>query len=300
MPVQLARDSLISSITGFLSGYDAETLTRVRVALETAIDAAGGAALDALSERLERSGEDWTYYPADALARRLHHVIAAQLLDPASGLSGEAHLADITGRPVVIFANHLSYSDANLLEILLHRGGFIQLADRLTVMAGPKVYSSTKRRFSSLCFGTIKTPQNAGRSSEEAVMNPRDVARAARRSIEMAHERLARGDALLVFAEGTRSRTRGMQQMLSGVARYLDVADAMVLPVGITGTDGLFPVGDETVHTVAIHATIGRPVFVEALRRQAGGDRRRMMDLVGDAIARLLPPEYRGVYADGS
>jgi 1-acyl-sn-glycerol-3-phosphate acyltransferase len=300
MAVQLARDSLISSITGFLSGYDAGTLARVRQALETEIDGAGAAALDALGKRLDRSAEDWTYYSPDTLARRLHHVIAAQLLDPASGLRGEEQLARVAGRPVVIFANHLSYSDANLFEILLHRGGFVDLADRLTVMAGPKVYSSTKRRFSSLCFGTIKTPQNAGRSSEEAVMNARDVARAARRSIDMAHERLACGDALLVFAEGTRSRTRGMQQMLSGVARYLDAGETMVLPVGITGTDGLFPVGDETVHTVAIRAHIGCALSVDTLRRQADGDRRRMMHLVGDAIARLLPPEYRGVYADGS
>jgi len=62
----------------------------------------------------------------------------------------------------------------------------------LTVVAGPKVYSSLRRRFSSLCFSTIKTPQSSAVSSEDAVMNAREVARAARQSIDVAHERLFR------------------------------------------------------------------------------------------------------------
>ena len=119
------------------------------------------------------------------------------------------------------------------------------MSDRLTVIAGPKVYSSLRRRFSSLCFGTIKTPQSSAVSSEEAVMNAREVARAARQSIDMAHERLFRGDALLVFAEGTRSRTREMQQTLTAVTRYFDFPDVWVLPAGITGTEAMFPIGDD-------------------------------------------------------
>ena len=67
-------------------------------------------------------------------------------------------------------------------------------------------------------------------------MNPRDVARAARQSINVALDRLAQGDALLVFAEGTRSRSRDMQQMLAGAARYLECSGAWILPVGLTGT----------------------------------------------------------------
>ena len=39
--------------------------------------------------------------------------------------------------------------------------------DRLTVVAGPKVYSSLRRRFSSLCFGTIKTAQSNTISTED-------------------------------------------------------------------------------------------------------------------------------------
>ena len=184
-----------------------------------------------LSAQLATTGADWDYYPSNALARRIHRVLADQLLDGRSNVVGLENVARAAGKRVVIFANHLSYSDANLIEVLLSRGGAASLADRLTVVAGPKVYSSLQRRFSSLCFGTIKTPQSSARSSEDAVMNPREVARAARRSIEIANDRLRRGETLLVFAEGARSRTRGMQQMLAGRvplprrARHVGAAD---------------------------------------------------------------------------
>ena len=170
------------------------------------------------------------------------------------------------------------------------------MCDRLTVIAGPKVYSSLKRRFSSLCFGTIKVPQSSGVSSEDAVMDPREVARAARRSIEIAHERLRLGDALLVFAEGTRSRTRGMQPMLAGVTRYLEVPDTTVLPVGIVGTEALFPIDDDALHPVRVEVRVGAPIAAHEVRERCAGDRQAMMDEIGRAIAALLPPEYRGAY----
>jgi 1-acyl-sn-glycerol-3-phosphate acyltransferase len=296
----IGRDPLIAAITTFLSGQDAHTLAAIRVALERELDAAGPDALVRLGERLATAGADWDFYPADPLARRIHHVLADRLLEPDSALFGVEHLAAVAGKPVVIFANHLSYSDANLLEVLLHRAGGAALADRLTVVAGPKVYSSLKRRFSSLCFGTIKTPQSSGLSTEDAVMNAREVARAARRSIDIAHERLRLGDALLVFAEGTRSRTSGLQQMLTGVTRYLDCPGTCVLPVGITGTEALFPIGDDTLHPVKAVTRVGRPIQASALRERTGRDRRLVMDVVGLAIAELLPPEYRGAYADNA
>ena len=137
----------------------------------------------------------------------------------------------------------------------------------MTVIAGPKVYSSLKRRFSSLCFGTIKTPQSRALSTEDAVMNTREVARAARRSIDIAHERLRQHDALLVFAEGTRSRTKGLQPMLPGVTRYLDGPETWILPVGIIGTEALFPVGDDTLHPVQCITRIGPPIAAARLRR---------------------------------
>jgi len=199
---------------------------------------------------------------------------------------------------VVIFSNHLSYSDANCVEVLLHRAGS-PLAGRLTAVAGPKVYSSLKRRFSSLCFGTIKTPQSSALSSEDAVMSPREVARAARQSIDVANERLRAGDALLVFAEGTRSRTYGLQPLLAGATRYLDAPEIWILPVGFTGTEALFPVGGETLHSVRTVARFAAPIKARVLRDRAGDDRRLIMDTIGVAIAALLPPDFKGAYGNG-
>ncbi len=292
------REALVGAIMAFLTGLDPRDLDAIRGALEREVDRAGLAAVAELKRRLDAPDDHWSYYPPDPLARRIHHLLADRLLHPGSSLSGIEHVTAVAGAPVVAFANHLSYADANLLEILLERSGGSALAGRLTALAGPKVFASRRRRFSSLCFGTIKVPQNADLSSGEAVMSPREVAIASRQSIDAALDRVRRGDALLLFGEGTRSRTRGMQPLLIGVARYLEDVDVCVLPIGIVGTDDLFPVGDEALHPARIILKIGPPLAVGALRTAAGGDRRVMMDAIGLAIAALLPEAYRGVYAD--
>jgi 1-acyl-sn-glycerol-3-phosphate acyltransferase len=290
------RESLISAIATFLDGHDPQVLAELRASLEREIDAAGPDALAQLSARLSSEADAWTYYAPDPLARRIHHVLAERILHPGSAFDGLEHVHAVAGKPVVVLANHLSYSDANLLEILLTRFGGGELADRLVAVAGPKVYSSLKRRFSSLCFGTVRVPQSSELSTEDAVMNPREVARAARKSINAADDRLRRGDAVLVFAEGRRSRTTGMQPLLAGVTRYLEVPGTWILPVGITGTETLFPIGDEALHPVQIVARAGAPIDAAALSERCGGDRQKMMDTIGRAIAALLPSEYKGTY----
>ena len=63
-------------------------------------------------------------------------------------------------RPVFLVVNHLSYVDANVLDALLVSSGQRAVADRMTVLVGPKVYMHPVRRLASLCFGAIKIPQS--------------------------------------------------------------------------------------------------------------------------------------------
>ena len=169
-PAGSTREVLIAAILDFLAGQDLLTLDDIRVALVREIDGAGPAALVTLKERLT-TDHGWGYYSPDPLARQIHHVLAHRFLLPDSQVIGTDHLATVMTAPVAICSNHLSYADANVVEVLLQRSGAGALANRLTAIAGPKVFTDRQRRFSSLCFGTVKVPQSTDVSSEEAVLS---------------------------------------------------------------------------------------------------------------------------------
>lgn len=292
-------EALIEAILGFLTDLELLTLAEIEKALRREIDAAGPAALLALNERLA-SNDGWDYYPPDPLSRRIHHLLAGHFLASGSELRGGGELAHLGDGPVVIIANHLSYADANVIEVLLQQNGGAQLANRLTALAGPKIFTSRERRFSSLCFGNIKVPQSADVASDDAVLGAREVARAARAAIGVARQRLEARDALVLFAEGTRSRSAQMQSMLAGATRYLDVPGTRVLPLGLTGSEHLFPVNSTGVRPAEVVVNLGPPFSAENLMMRADGDRRLAIDAAGLAVADLLPSRYRGVYENVS
>jgi 1-acyl-sn-glycerol-3-phosphate acyltransferase len=286
-------EGLIQAILGFLEGEERTTLDAIRQELRHEIDEAGPLTLATLRARL--AGAAAIYVPPDPLARRIHHRLADRLLLPGSELVAGDCLTVVGNEPAIVFANHLSYSDANVIELLLHRAGADAFADRLTAIAGPKVFSSRTRQFSSLCFGTIRTAQSADVASEEAVASAREIARASKLAIDAAHARLRAGDAIVLFGEGSRSRTAAMQRLLPAVSRYLHPC-AWIVPIGLTGTEHLFPVTDVRLHRVPVTARVGQPFRASLLLDAGGRDRSRLVDAIGLSIAALLPEPYRGVY----
>lgn len=59
-----------------------------------------------------------------------------------SALDGDLHLAPLLRGRTALLANHLSYADANVIEVLLRRAGADTLANRMTAIAGPKVFTN--------------------------------------------------------------------------------------------------------------------------------------------------------------
>jgi 1-acyl-sn-glycerol-3-phosphate acyltransferase len=91
-----------------------------------------------------------------------------------------------------------------------------------------------------------------------------------------------------------------MQRLLPGVARYLESPGTLILPVGIAGSEALFPIDEGSLNPVRIEVRVGPPIDADALRDRTRGNRQLIMDTIGLAIAAVLPPTYRGAYASPS
>ncbi len=251
-------------------------------------------------ERSANTGSDWGYHPPDPVARRISREMMRQVLQPGSSIENADALEVARSQVSVLLGNHLSFVDVNVLDYLMAESGYSDVAERVTALVGPKVFALPIRRIASLCFGTIKLAQSSSRASGEAVMRPRDVAKLAHGTIAAARERQTLGEHLLVFPEGSRSRSGGLERCLAGVARYLEAGDAMVIPWGHAGAERLVPLGEDHVHPTSVRIRIGAPIAASRLLEACSRKRQLVVDVIGFLIAEQVPGPYRGVYGRGS
>ena len=108
---------------------------------------------------------------------------------------------------------------------------------------------------------------------------------------------LERDGVLVVFPEGTRT-SGGMKKAHSGVARLALKSQALLLPVGITGTERLSTFMRVFNPTGKITVNIGTAFTLPAID---GSPSREVLDslteMIMQRIAALLPAAYRGVYS---
>jgi len=120
-----------------------------------------------------------------------------------------------------------------------------------------------------------------------------------RQSLDTMIAVLKSGRPLLLAPEGGRTHDLGMRKALPGVAYIVDKTDVPVIPVGIIGTTDDFL--DRALHfkRPRLEMRIGVPFSLPQVEGKGAARREALQvnaDKIMQAIAELIPPEYRGVY----
>lgn len=169
----------------------------------------------------------------------------------------------------IIASNHLSWADVPLIPAFIKR--------RIVYMAKEEAFQGNLAwlvRF----FGAF--PVKRGEAD--------------RQSIRAADEQLKAGRILGMFPEGTRSRIGKMGKAHAGLGMIALRSDVPVIPVAIWGTENTFK-----KFRPHVTITIGEPMLLKPKGKKiTREDIDEATDQVMRRIASMLPPEYRGVYAD--
>jgi 1-acyl-sn-glycerol-3-phosphate acyltransferase len=179
--------------------------------------------------------------------------------------------------PLIIVTNHV-----NILEIPIT---FSRLWPRPVTGLGAAVrWDNFLTRWLLNLFGTI--PLHRGTADIGAL----------RRAIEL----LRAGSIILIAPEGTRSGHGRLQKAHAGVVSLALRGAAPLLPVVFYGSEN-YRQDLRRLRRADFHIVVGRPFRLDAGgRRVTRQMRQEMLDEVMVQLATLLPPAYRGVYADTS
>ena len=173
--------------------------------------------------------------------------------------------------PLIVVANHLSLVDPPLLSVSIPRH---------------IVFMAKEEAFRSPILGPLV---RVGRAF------PVQRERLDREALRQAQQVLGQGLVLGMFPEGKRSITAEMQRAYHGTSLVAIRSGVPILPVGITGTEKLSPLG--LLRRPEITVNIGKPLSVPPIDGKLTRTQLALAtDLIMVRIAELLPQSYRGNY----
>jgi cytidylate kinase len=118
-----------------------------------------------------------------------------------------------------------------------------------------------------------------------------------RESLRTAERLLRQSELVGIFPEGHRSES-GLIRGLPGAALIALRTDAPVVPVAIINSRAVFQKGHIIIRRPTVTVRYGKPfMLTHSGVRYTRADLERGIDEIMTHIARLLPPEYHGVYA---
>ncbi|MBO3144024.1 1-acyl-sn-glycerol-3-phosphate acyltransferase [Dermatophilus congolensis] len=183
--------------------------------------------------------------------------------------------------PVILASNHLSFLDSFIIPMTTPR--------EIAFLAKKEYYTGSGiSGFVSRTFFT----------SIGAIPVDRDDPRAAQKSLELQLELLARGGAVGIYPEGTRSRDGRLYRGRTGVAELVMKSGAVVVPTALQGTENLQPVGSRFIHPAKVCVQYGKPMnFVDRfVGVPKGVVRRSITDEIMGAIQAMSGQELAGAY----
>ncbi len=171
--------------------------------------------------------------------------------------------------PVIIASNHLSWTDVPLIPAYLK--------SRVVYMGKEETF---KGKMGWLVRFLGAFPVKRGEAD--------------RQSLRTAEEQLKAGRMLIIFPEGTRSRIQRLGQAHAGLGMIALRSGIPVVPVAINGSEKAFK-----KFRPRVTITYGEPMLLSPKGKKiTREDIDEVTEQVMLRIASMLPPEYRGVYAE--
>lgn len=202
------------------------------------------------------------------------------------------------GIPHVVIANHLSNADGPVIKSVFEGYRF---PDPVFIR-GTRLNEQWFTRFMAGGVNGIPVwpesvvPKSAGEDAARSSMN--------KNAVEASRKVLERGNPLVIFPEGTRSREGHMRDVSPKNTRYFAlVGNTRILPIGLWGTEQVFPV-DRKFPRRGFHARFaaGKSTSVQELTDgidvEDPSGQKEIMDRVMRLVAELVPEQYRGAYRD--
>jgi len=177
-------------------------------------------------------------------------------------------------------------------------GGCILTNNHIGIADGPLVYSMIRRNDAT---GLVAKKHLSNPPIRWIVNTAQgiwiDRTRTDFQAIKAATVFLRNGGLLGIAPEGTRSKTGGMIEPKPGVSYLASKFNVPIIPIAITGTESTKAI--LTFQRPKVTVTIGKPFYLPPLdRKDRDAALKHNTDEIMCRIAALLPPEYRGVYAD--
>lgn len=183
------------------------------------------------------------------------------------------------------------------LENIPVSGPFLIVVNHLSIADPPMIFMNVKQQL--VMFAADKWKRLLGIRQLAETVGVIWVARgeADLSAIKSALAVLKSGRAMGLAPEGTRSRTGQLQLGKTGAAYLADRAGVPIVPIAISGTEKLTECLRQLRRT-PVRMAIGHPFTLPPNGRAKGEVLEDYTTTIMCRIAALLPPEYRGVYAE--